>query len=765
MREIFRLVGKIALDGTVELDEKLKAIDKQAGKVGASLNKMGKDLTKIGMEFTKNVTVPIAAAGLAIYKGIELASDLAETVSKTGEIFGSSSAQLQEWASGAAESMGQSKQQALDAAATFGIFGKSAGLAGADLVGFSTQFTGLASDLASFNNTTPEEAIVAIGAAFRGEMEPIRRYGVLLDDASLRQQALEMGIVSSIKNALTPQQKVLAASALIMKQTATAQGDFARTSDGLANQQRILKAEITNMATELGAVFLPVAKTVVGILRDNFLPVLKSIVEWFKSLSPEMRDTVVILGLMAAAFGPVLMIAGKMSGVIGVLIPLIAKLVTGQLTLNAAMAANPIGLVITLIAALIAVGVLLYKNWDSIKEGMVGAWDAIVYGFKQAISWIKVKFYDFALFMIEKVESIANVIPGLSNQLNNIKKGLEGWKKAEEETLSLRKESREETKKAAQALKDQEEAAKKQAETAKYLAKEETQRTKKLTADQIEAAKKLKEERERFEQEWSTKLFEQSATRDEIREQEKQAALLKAEELGAGKQQIEAYYDQLEAENRILKNEAWAATSGEITGKIGSIFSSLYQSKINEIDDYYNKEKAAIENSALTEEEKAARMAKLDAEVNKKKNDEAKKQAKKEKELALFQTVVNTSAAIVKTLASVAWPLNIIMSALVGAMGLAEVKAIKSKPLPALKDGGTAIKPGWSMVTEEGPELLHMPKGASVVPLNHPAAAGALGGGGFKTANIYLNLDGRTLAKALGQPLVEEIQLLTGLRA
>jgi hypothetical protein len=116
----------------------------------------------------------------------------------------------------------------------------------------------LASDLASFNNTTPEEAIQAIGGALRGENEPIRRYGVLLDEASLKQAALKEGIISSTKEALTPQQKVLAAQLAIYQQTTAAQGDFARTSDGLANQQRILAAQFANLQAEIGQALLPV---------------------------------------------------------------------------------------------------------------------------------------------------------------------------------------------------------------------------------------------------------------------------------------------------------------------------------------------------------------------------------------------------------------------------------------------------------------------------------------------------------------------------
>jgi len=142
---------------------------------------------------------------------IGAASDMGETTSKIGVIFGDAAGGVLKWAETADSALGQSKQQALDAAATFATFGKSAGLGGDDLNKFSTDFVGLASDLASFNNTTPEQAINAIGAALRGESEPLRAYGVLLDDASMRQKALELGLIKTTKEALTPQQKVLAA--------------------------------------------------------------------------------------------------------------------------------------------------------------------------------------------------------------------------------------------------------------------------------------------------------------------------------------------------------------------------------------------------------------------------------------------------------------------------------------------------------------------------------------------------------------------------
>jgi len=259
-----------------DLNKKLKAANND---VEDSSNKL--------VDFGKAAGVAFAAAAaaagtMAIKLGVDAvksASDLSETVSKVSVIFGSSSKAINAFAETAATKLGQTKQQALDAAATFATFGKSAGLSGDDLVKFSTGFTKLASDLASFNNTSPEQAINAIGAALRGEAEPLRAYGVLLDDASLRQAALELGIVSTTKNALTPQQKVLAAQELIYRQTAAAQGDFERTSDGLANKQRILTAQLENMKTVIGNALLPIVLELFTVFSTKVLPIFQNITD------------------------------------------------------------------------------------------------------------------------------------------------------------------------------------------------------------------------------------------------------------------------------------------------------------------------------------------------------------------------------------------------------------------------------------------------------------------------------------------------------
>jgi hypothetical protein len=264
---------------TVTFDADLNSLKKGVKGATTDVDSFG---TKVG-NFSKKAALAFAAVAAAVgamaikigTDAVKAASDLSETVSKVNVIFGDTAKDIERFAEGAASALGQTKQQALDAAATFATFGKSAGLSGESLSSFSTDFVTLASDLASFNNTSPEQAINAIGSALRGEAEPLRQYGVLLDDASLRQAALELGIISTTKNALTPQQKVLAAQALIYKQTGTAQGDFERTSDGLANKTRILSAEMENAKTQIGEALLPVVLEIATFIGDRVIPVFQ----------------------------------------------------------------------------------------------------------------------------------------------------------------------------------------------------------------------------------------------------------------------------------------------------------------------------------------------------------------------------------------------------------------------------------------------------------------------------------------------------------
>lgn len=201
-------------------------------------------------------SVSIVALASAMKKSIIAASDMSETVNKAKVVFGDAADEVMKFGENAAQSMGMSKNAALGAAATFGNLFVSMGLAEDKSAEMSTSLVKLAGDLASFNNIDPGIALEKLRAGISGEAEPLRQLGVNLTEAGVQAKALEMGLAGTVKE-LTVADKAQARYALILEQTATAQGDFARTSDGLANRQRILEAQLADTSAELGKNMLP----------------------------------------------------------------------------------------------------------------------------------------------------------------------------------------------------------------------------------------------------------------------------------------------------------------------------------------------------------------------------------------------------------------------------------------------------------------------------------------------------------------------------
>jgi hypothetical protein len=256
----------------------------------ADVSEFGKGMGKATSDFdkfSKNVATAskVATGVLGVLGGlaasaINAASDLEETRSAIDAVFGEkASRQIQNFARTADRALGQSRQEALSAAQNFGIFGKAAGLADDDLVDFTTTLISLAGDLASFQNTTPEQAIFALGAALRGESEPIRTYGVLLDAATIKQRALSEGLIETEKDAITPAIKTLATYAEVLAQTQTQQGNFVDTASGFANTQKTFAAQMENFKADIGEVLLPILQ--------GLLPELRGIIDTFAESDPD----------------------------------------------------------------------------------------------------------------------------------------------------------------------------------------------------------------------------------------------------------------------------------------------------------------------------------------------------------------------------------------------------------------------------------------------------------------------------------------------
>lgn len=284
-----------------------------------------------GFGVAAGVAFAAAGAGLVAFSvsAVKAASNLQETSAAVGEIFGPAAEQLRAFAKEAPTLLGQTQNEFLSAAKTFGIFGKAAGLAGDDNLKFSKDLAVLATDLASFNDTDTATAITAIGAALRGESEPIRQFGVLLDDATLKARALELGIYDG-NGALTQQQRVLAANAEIFAQTATQQGDFARTSGGVAGGVKILTAQFDQLKIVLGEALYPVVAELLPVIADllEALTASPEFEKFVKDLASSFGELIkIVTPLLPILFQLMTDLLPPIMDIINALWPIVMKLV------------------------------------------------------------------------------------------------------------------------------------------------------------------------------------------------------------------------------------------------------------------------------------------------------------------------------------------------------------------------------------------------------------------------------------------------------
>jgi len=258
--------------------------------------------------FTALAGVAIGAAA-ALKPMIDKAASMEESLSKNQVVFGESSKAVEAFASRSLHAFGVTERAALEATGVIGTLGKALKMSEADSAAMATTLVGLAGDMSSFNDATVEETLTAIQAGLRGESEPLRRFGVLLDAATLKAKALEKGIISNTKDALTPQTKALAAYEVILEQTAVQMGDFTRTADSATNQSKLLAGEWDRIQTEIGTALLPAFTSIVKHLRESVLPAVEqfwSDPSWYEGgvLAGKAADSGFFQGLAGLLSGP-----------------------------------------------------------------------------------------------------------------------------------------------------------------------------------------------------------------------------------------------------------------------------------------------------------------------------------------------------------------------------------------------------------------------------------------------------------------------------
>lgn len=393
----------------ITTESKLKHFKTQLDKIGnanlqalsAQFKQIGDKMTSVGKTMTTKVTAPIVAGYTVAAK---YASDYEENLNKLDVAFGSNSQAVKDWANTARTEFGLSKVQATDAASAFGALGKGIGLSESEAANMSTTLAGLSADLGSYFNVGVDESAKALEGIFTGESEALKKFGVVMTDTNLQKFAEDQGLVWK---ELDQTQKTMLRYQYVLAKTKDAQGDFARTSDGTANSTKIFQASIQDLGTAIGTNLLPI-----------ITPVIQKITEWinkFNELSPATQKVITIVGLVAAVIGPLLIVLGTLISSIGAIIGAAPAIV-------AAMGAFITGAapVIAIIGALIAIGVLLYKNWGTIKKKATELKNSLVKTFNQVKAKVTSIFNAVKTAITKPINSAVKAVKSGIGKIKNI---------------------------------------------------------------------------------------------------------------------------------------------------------------------------------------------------------------------------------------------------------------------------------------------------------------------------------------------------------
>lgn len=209
----------------------------------------------------------IYAAINGIKQSITIASDLTEVQNVVDVTFGNFKDKIESLAAVSIPELDMSELTVKQIASRFQAMGTAMGIARGEMADMSVDLTRLAGDMSSFYNVAQEDVARSLQSVFTGETEPLRKYGLDLTQATLKEWALKNGIDADIKS-MSQAEKTMLRYQYVMSNTTAAQGDFIRTADTWANQVRILKEQLKQLAGVLGTAFINALKPLVSALNS-----------------------------------------------------------------------------------------------------------------------------------------------------------------------------------------------------------------------------------------------------------------------------------------------------------------------------------------------------------------------------------------------------------------------------------------------------------------------------------------------------------------
>ena len=216
-----------------------------------------------------NFTAFIASCkriGTTIYGLVNQTSQYIQKMNQFKSIMGDSAKEAQGFIDKAERILGLDPEQMMGSLSSFQTLTRGFGIASDEAYKMSKNLTQLAADMSSFTGESMDLALQRLKSGISGEIEPMRKWGIALDQATLQERAHALGINKKVSE-MTRAQKTELAYYQIMHATQYAQGNMARTLLTPASALRIVQTEFKQLGRAMGSVFIPIAMKIIPVIR------------------------------------------------------------------------------------------------------------------------------------------------------------------------------------------------------------------------------------------------------------------------------------------------------------------------------------------------------------------------------------------------------------------------------------------------------------------------------------------------------------------
>jgi hypothetical protein len=372
MSQMFlNVVSTFKGDGLNAATRQLGAFGSAAGGLGSTLGKVGAALASFGIA---------AKAVQFTSSSIESARDLERNLFSVNTIFGELAPRMVRFSKNA-ENIGLSQKDAAKAVTFLGSVLKQSGFAMDDVVVQSEKLVTLGVDLAATYGYDVQEALLGMTALFRGEYDPIEKFGVAMKQNEINSELAARG-QDKLQGAARRNAEQIIRMQLLYERAADATGAFTAQSGNLFVEQKKLSAQFENMQATVGTALLPAMGELVQTLKPlvdeltprliqvvtDASPALETLTQFMKDLGDETTTTGSTASFVADSLGNLFRIASENFGTIIQLTALIGGLRLAFILLSAAITATPFGAAIAALGLVAAGFILASENAEKLNE-------------------------------------------------------------------------------------------------------------------------------------------------------------------------------------------------------------------------------------------------------------------------------------------------------------------------------------------------------------------------------------------------------------